>query len=194
MPVHFRKLVVVGDRRVGKTCLISRFLRGEFPETLVPMVWDPSATELFQVDNQEVKLIVWDTICQPCDHYNDRSRPLSYPNTHIILLTFSVDDQASLENIEQLWYPEIRYFLPDVPVILIGCKKDLRNDEHAEKHRHQPVSFDEGLAVALKIGAGQFFECSAKTGDGVAEIFEVAALAAMECQPRRTTGRSCVIL
>ena len=57
-----------------------------------------------------------------------RLRPLSYPDTHVLLLCFSISSPDSLENIPERWVQEIKHFCPNVPVLLVGLKKDLRHD------------------------------------------------------------------
>ena len=59
---------------------------------------------------------------------DDRLRPLSYPDTNVLLLCFSISSPDSLENIPERWVQEIKHFCPNVPVLLVGLKKDLRND------------------------------------------------------------------
>jgi Ras family protein A len=67
------------------------------------------------------------------------------------------------------------------PVILVGCKKDLRdNPEISEGLLPQ----SEAYAVASRVGALRYFECSARTGEGVKDLFEYVALAAMTYQPK----------
>lgn len=39
----------------------------------------------------------------------------------------------SLENIPEKWTPEVKHFCPNVPIILVGNKKDLRNDDHTRR-------------------------------------------------------------
>lgn len=77
------------------------------------------------LSNCQVELALWDTAGQ--EDY-DRLRPLSYPDTDVILMCFSVDSPDSLENIPEKWTPEVKHFCPNVPIILVGNKKDLRND------------------------------------------------------------------
>ena len=48
------------------------------------------------VDNKKVELALWDTAGQ--EDY-DRLRPLSYPDTHVVLLCFAIDQPDSLENV-----------------------------------------------------------------------------------------------
>lgn len=40
---------------------------------------------------------------------------------------------ALIENIPEKWTPEVKHFCPNVPIILVGNKKDLRNDEHTRR-------------------------------------------------------------
>ena len=62
----------------------------------------------------QVELALWDTAGQ--EDY-DRLRPLSYPDTDVILMCFSIDSPDSLENIPEKWTPEVKHFCPNVPII-----------------------------------------------------------------------------
>uniref|UniRef100_G3RAQ0 Ras homolog family member A n=1 Tax=Gorilla gorilla gorilla TaxID=9595 RepID=G3RAQ0_GORGO len=142
----------------------------------------------------QVELALWDTAGQ--EDY-DRLRPLSYPDTDVILMCFSIDSPDSLENIPEKWTPEVKHFCPNVPIILVGNKKDLRNDEHTRrelaKMKQEPVKPEEGRDMANRIGAFGYMECSAKTKDGVREVFEMATRAAL--QARRGKKKSgCLVL
>ena len=70
--------------------------------------------------SSQVELALWDTAGQ--EDY-DRLRPLSYPDTDVILMCFSIDSPDSLENIPEKWTPEVKHFCPNVPIILVGNKK-----------------------------------------------------------------------
>ncbi|KAH8824482.1 P-loop containing nucleoside triphosphate hydrolase protein [Flagelloscypha sp. PMI_526] len=218
------KLIIVGDGRAGKTTLIMRFAQNMFWEDFIPTVYEGHVAAI-TVDDQHVELALWDTAGQ--EEY-DRLRPLSYPNTHVVLVAFPIDNPDSLDNVlEQVsnfsrpclkpsfanlnawpglqWIHEVRHFLPTVPIILVGCKKELRDDQrtmsYLESQCLHPVSFDEGMAVALKIGANRYFECSAKLGEGVDDIFTTAAGLALnfereqgEWSKRRLKEKICVVL
>ena len=56
-------------------------------------------------------------------HRRTGLRPLSYPDTDVILMCFSIDSPDSLEKIPEKWSPEVRHFCPNVPIILVGNKK-----------------------------------------------------------------------
>jgi len=93
-------------------------------------------------------------------------------------MCFSIDSPDSLENIAEKWNPEVKHFCPKVPVVLVGTKKDLRNDEATKKElmktRQEPVRTEQGRAMADKIKAYAYLECSAKTREGVRAVFETA--------------------
>ncbi|XP_004083500.1 rho-related GTP-binding protein RhoB [Oryzias latipes] len=185
-----KKLVVVGDGACGKTCLLIVFSRDEFPEVYVPTVFETYVADIEVDNNKQVQLALWDTAGQ--EDY-DRLRPLSYPDTDVILMCFSVDSPDSLQNIPEKWVPEVKHFCPNVPIILVGNKKDLRNDENTKNElsrlKLEPVKAEDGRAMAARIGAYDYLECSAKTKEGIWEVFETATRAAL--QKRRTPGDGC---
>lgn len=101
-------------------------------------------------------------------------------------MCFSIDSPDSLENIPEKWTPEVKHFCPNVPIILVGNKKDLRNDpgtiKELGKMKQEPVKPEEGRAMAEKINAFAYLECSAKSKEGVREVFETATRAALQVQ------------
>ena len=56
----------------------------------------------------------------------DRLRPMSYLDANVVFLCFAIDSPESLRSISGKWLTEIRHLLPDVPILLVGLKKDLR--------------------------------------------------------------------
>ncbi|XP_074050993.1 rho-related GTP-binding protein RhoB [Macrotis lagotis] len=183
-----KKLVVVGDGACGKTCLLIVFSKDEFPEVYVPTVFENYVADI-EVDGRQVELALWDTAGQ--EDY-DRLRPLSYPDTDVVLLCFSADSPDSLENVPEKWVPEVRHFCPSVPIILVANKKDLRHDEHVRgelaRAKQEPVRTEDGRAMALRIQAHDYLECSAKTKEGVREVFETATRAALQKRHGARTG------
>ena len=67
-------------------------------------------------------------------------------------MCFSIDMPDSLDNIAEKWSPEVRHFCPNVPVILVGNKKDLRGDANRAgelgKRKQELVRVEEGRAMA----------------------------------------------
>ncbi|KAK4809319.1 hypothetical protein QYF61_023312 [Mycteria americana] len=308
-----KKLVIVGDGACGKTCLLIVFSKDQFPEVYVPTVFENYIADI-EVDGKQavcellsrvplpyqVELALWDTAGQ--EDY-DRLRPLSYPDTDVILMCFSIDSPDSLgraqgvrgglglpqdwvlllnppgsgkplchpsggchslpsiswlclcsrkmlgpcclgggggrgrccgatsplpvgkaryrfprlrggwrgsspsaqggphvlvaENIPEKWTPEVKHFCPNVPIILVGNKKDLRNDEHTRrelaKMKQEPVKPEEGRDMANRINAFGYLECSAKTKEGVREVFEMATRAGLQVRKNKKR-RGCPLL
>eukprot|EP00211_Chloroparvula_japonica_P016738 CAMPEP_0119124192 /NCGR_PEP_ID=MMETSP1310-20130426/3875_1 /TAXON_ID=464262 /ORGANISM="Genus nov. species nov., Strain RCC2339" /LENGTH=276 /DNA_ID=CAMNT_0007114107 /DNA_START=219 /DNA_END=1049 /DNA_ORIENTATION=+ len=154
------KLVVVGDGAVGKTCLLITFATGEFPVEYVPTVFENYSARM-KINDKSVFLHLWDTAGQ--EDY-DRLRPLSYPDSDIVLLCFSTTSKNSYDSVLEKWNPEIKHYLPNTPVILVGTKVDLRDskqeDPNAEKTEY--VTKEEGEQLAEEIKAVQYMEVSAK--------------------------------
>jgi cell division control protein 42 len=124
----------------------------------------------------------------------DRLRPLSYPQTDVFLVCFSVTSPASFENVKEKWFPEVRLSLPfslsplpslltvfsspqvhhhcpGVPCLIVGTQVDLRDDptvlEKLGRQKQRPVPPEAGERLARELGAVKYVECSALTQKGV---------------------------
>jgi small GTP-binding protein len=125
-------------------------------------------------DGKLYELYLWDMAGQ--EDY-DRLRPLSYPQTDVFMVVFSIINRASFENIRLKWNPELDKFVgPHVPRILVGLKKASRDNpeivEGLRKHRSVPVRSYEGLQLAKEMQAYQYVECDALTRDNLDTAFE----------------------
>ncbi|XP_037547273.1 ras-related C3 botulinum toxin substrate 1-like [Nematolebias whitei] len=145
------KCVVVGDV-VGKTCLLISYTTNAFPGQLIPTVFDNFSANVM-LDGKPVNLGLWDTAGQ--EDY-DRLRPLSYPQTDVFLICFSIISPNSLENVKTKWNEEVEHHCKGVPKILVGTKLDLREDEVMLKELKEkkifPITYPQGLAMAKEIG------------------------------------------
>lgn len=184
-----KKLVIVGDGRCGKTALLMVHSGLEFPESYFPTIFENFISKI-SINGKIMELSLWDTAGQ--EDY-DRLRPLSYPSSDMVIIGFSVTDREHFFAVRDKWFPEINHFLPGVPKLLVGLKKDLRNDpaalEACRARNWSPVTYEEGVKAAMDIGAKKYFECSAKTGEGVDEIFTYAAKLAVRSRKRMRGGQ-----
>lgn len=171
------KVVLVGDVQCGKTGLIYNYFSDKLPDPAVPTIYKEYRTEL-DVDGRQVPMVLWIVPAQ--DHYSS-IRTLTYEKSKAVILCFAIDNPESLTNVTAKWYPEIKKYSPDAPIILVGNKVDLRSDEttinELASKSLQPISFEQGKELAEKIKAVQYFECSGKNGDAVKEMFKAAAAA-----------------
>mmetsp|Transcript_29650 Transcript_29650/g.41729 ORF Transcript_29650/g.41729 Transcript_29650/m.41729 type:complete len:194 (+) Transcript_29650:52-633(+) len=185
------KLVVIGDGAVGKTCLLISYAKKEFPKDYIPTVFDNYVVNL-TAGEQNIELGLWDTAGQ--EEY-DRLRPLSYANANVFLLCFSVVSPVSFENVTAKWYPELIHFCPDVPFILVGTKADVRSDPNeVEKLKAQgqsPISTEQGNELAKKLKAIKYMECSAKTQEGLKDVFDEAVRAVLRPAKKK---KGCIII
>lgn len=96
------------------------------------------------------------------------------------------------------WVEEANEKCPNVPIILVGLKSDLRNDPVAQEDMRRKsmrfVTSKEGSDIAREIGARKYLECSSLTGDGVDDVFEAATRAALLTFEKGERGSRCAIL
>ncbi|XP_048677946.1 rho-related GTP-binding protein RhoF isoform X1 [Lepidochelys kempii] len=175
--------------------LRTAFISGE--RKYAPSVFEKYTTSI-TVGNKEVILNLYDTAGQ--EDY-DRLRPLSYQNTNMVLICYDVMNPTSYDNVLIKWYPEISHFCRGVPLILIGCKTDLRKDkEHLRKlmsSEQEPITYTQGEATCQQMKAQAYLECSAKCRENIEDVFKEAtniALNAMKKAKRRKKRKRCSIL
>ncbi|CAM4818190.1 unnamed protein product [Rotaria magnacalcarata] len=158
-----------------------------------PTVFETYVTDV-QVDGTTVTLTLYDTAGQ--EDY-DRLRHLTYPETDIALVCFSVDSPESARNVIQTWIIEVRYYCGQCPLILVACKKDLRTNPEIIAQLKEldeiPVSNAVGKRIAAEIKADAYIECSAKTREGVQDLFIQAARLSVKKSSRRKRRGNCVL-
>lgn len=171
-----KKLVIIGDGNCGKTSLLHAYAKNEFVNEHHPTIVDTHVQIIQLENNKKIELVIYDTAGQ--EEY-DKLRPIFYKDTNVILLCYSIDLPNSLTNVTDKWLPEIRFFCPQIPLILVGIKKDLRNDpitcRRLKMNQQRPVKLEEGQSMAKRVRANYFIECSCKTFENINEIFYTAA-------------------
>ena len=188
------KLVVVGDGAVGKTCMLISYTSDSFPSTYVPTVFDNYSCNV-TFEGKNYNLGFWDTAGQ--EEY-DRLRPLSYPQTDCFLLCYSIIAPQSLDNCRAKWQPEISHHCPEARVILVGLKKDMRGDtatiQSLSEHKMHPVTPEEGQKMAKELGCVKHMECSARTQEGLQQLFNEAIRFCVTPPESQKKKKKCLLL
>ncbi|CAB07357.1 Ras-related protein Rab-2A [Caenorhabditis elegans] len=156
---HVFKYVIIGDRGVGKSNLLLRFIGKPFDSIHPSTLGIEFGFRNLEIDRKKVKLHVWDT----CGQERFRSLVGSYYRHAIgALLVYDITSRESFYHLEH-WLTDLqRLGDPDIVIVLIGNKSDLEADREVRK--------EEGEAFAREFGL-IFMEISAKTNEYVEEAF-----------------------
>ena len=121
----------------------------------------------------------------------------SYPQTDVFLICFSIISPHSFDNVKSKWWPEIQHHAPGVPIILVGTKSDLRNDESMKAQLASKglgvVSQEAARERQKEINAVSYMECSALTQEGLKNVFDEAIRASLNKKPTKKK-KGCTIL
>jgi Ras-related protein Rab-8A len=150
------RVLLVGDRGAGKSCLQKRFVEDEF--TFFFITSKDIQAKIIEVDGKRVKVQIWQVqgqeMVRPEHHISD------YTSAHGVLVVYDVTDENSFLNIEN-WMKMIdRYAKSSIKRILVGTKIDQIDDRVIDVNRVQSIAEEYGL---------EFVECSAKTNQNVTE-------------------------
>ncbi|XP_055711665.1 ras-like GTP-binding protein RhoL [Phlebotomus papatasi] len=171
-----KHIVVVGDGRVGKTTFLFTYINDFYQESFGPTIYDRKEL-VVNVDGQAYWVQFHDTAGQ--EDY-EMASSFAYDLADAIILCYSIPKRISFENISQRWIHKLNSANKDAPFILVGTKFDIKTPTF--------VSSREGKALAKKIGANKFIECSAKTQKNINEVIHEAVRAAIvgKIQNRKT--------
>eukprot|EP00929_Paragymnodinium_shiwhaense_P115661 TRINITY_DN84671_c0_g1_i1.p1 TRINITY_DN84671_c0_g1~~TRINITY_DN84671_c0_g1_i1.p1 ORF type:complete len:216 (+),score=37.64 TRINITY_DN84671_c0_g1_i1:166-813(+) len=162
---HLYKVVLVGDATVGKTHLLSRYVKGTLPKAPTATIGVEFATRTIPLAiGGTVKAQIWDTAGQ------ERYRAITsshYRRAVGALLVYDVTRQATFQNCLK-WLEELRQNAePNIVIMLVGNKVDL-----AEKDVMARQVTQEAAAEFAKTHGLFFSEASAVTSYNVKHIFE----------------------
>lgn len=159
MIYSFYTVVLLGEGRVGKTCLCLRYVKNSFSSDQVSTIEATYLDKRLNVGKKSVKLMIWDTAGQERFH---ALGPIYYRDANGALLVYDITDRDSFTKVRN-WVKELRKIVgKNIVLVIAGNKADM------EKHRQ--VEEAEAKAYADSVGAIHI-QCSAKTGKNVEQAF-----------------------
>ncbi|KAL3229244.1 hypothetical protein RNJ44_02331 [Nakaseomyces bracarensis] len=176
------KCVVVGESNTGKTSLLMSYTTNTFTSEYNPTLFDEYLTTVQNKETMDTYQVnLWDT---PGDDQHGHLRPLTYPQTDVFLACFPANDLRAFNNIKFQWIPELRNYIKNVetletiPILLVATK----SDQSYEITGNGYESDDDSMVLdtlTKELVASQrlmgFVRCSAKTNDGVKDVFNEVA-------------------
>lgn len=171
------KLVLLGESAVGKSSIVHRFVKNTFDDMRESTIGAAFLTQTITLPevNTTVKFEIWDTAGQ--ERYKSLA-PMYYRNANAALCVYDITSQSSFQKAQD-WINELKKQAPEgIVVALVGNKADL-----SEQRQVAQADVDQYL-YQLAQEAEQdgskpviHMECSAKSGQGVLEIFNAIARA-----------------
>ncbi|XP_067125169.1 ras-related protein Rab-9B [Centruroides vittatus] len=160
------KVILLGDGGVGKSCLMNRFVNGQFDANACHTIGVEFLNKDIVVKGERYTLQIWDTAGQ--ERFRSLRTPF-YRGSDICMLTYGVDDRKSFQNLnmwkkEFLQYADIRDY-ENFPFIIIGNKVDMETKE---------VSTDELKQWCQQNKNCPYVETSAKDATNVEQAFHMA--------------------
>lgn len=167
------KLVLLGDSSVGKSSIVNRFVKNsfdEFRESTIGAAFLSQTIKVKESDDSEettIKFEIWDTAGQ--ERYKSLA-PMYYRNANAALVVYDVTQQDSIVK-AQSWVNELKNKVgdEDLVICLVGNKVDLCDEESEDNKR--AIATHEARSYAKEQGL-LFYEVSARTGEGVQQIFQ----------------------
>jgi Ras-related protein Rab-2A len=157
------KYIIIGDPSVGKSNLLMKFAHNKFTDEYQATIGVEFGAKNISFNNQIYRIQIWDTAGQ--ENFRSITRAY-YKNSVCAMVVYDITNRDSFEHIQN-WIQDVKDQSPKtVLIVLVGNKIDLEEN--------RAVSYDEGSEFATKNGL-IFEETSAKTGQGIEEIFMKSA-------------------
>ena len=168
---------ILGESKVGKSCICSSFLGIEFNPNLLSIGADRIDSTIKIETGEELKLKIWDTAGQE----RFRSFPIStLRSSQGVIVVFDLTDKESFYKVTN-WLKDIRNISPNKPIVLFGNKSDLVDEKKVDKDEIDNLCKKEDL---------KYFETSAKNNTGIKEGFtKIATLAFKQYETQKNRGQ-----
>ena len=155
------KIVIIGDSGVGKSNLLSRYLKNEFSLDTKSTVGVEFATQRLEIQNFKIKVQIWDTAGQ--ERYKSITNAY-YKGAKGALLVYDITKKDTFENIDKWLFELKRNGDEDLTLVLVGNKCDL------ESQREVCKSIGNDKAILYNCA---FMETSALSAENVDKAFNV---------------------
>ena len=170
------KVILIGDSGVGKTNIMSKFLKNQFMEESKATIGVEFGSKLFNHEGHKIKAQIWDTAGQ--EKYKAITGAY-YKGSKGALVVYDITQKKTFENIEK-WVNDLKAAGdPKITIILIGNKNDLDDKRQ--------VSKDQGEEKARSFGCA-FLETSAYSGDNIDKAFNLMVKEIYEKFSNDSTG------
>ena len=160
------KIVLLGDVSVGKTSIASRYCKNSFNEHHINTIGGAYQQQKVVLSNGTmIKLHIWDTSGQ------ERFRAMTnlyYRDAQVAILTYDITNESSFTSID-FWIQELKYKVENENMILclVGNKCDVSQEERKITNFKGKNFAQENNMI--------FYETSAKSGEGVKDLFVTIA-------------------
>ena len=156
------KVVLLGEAGVGKTSIISRYIKQKFDPEYITSLTSQFLRKIVEFpDNKKITLDIFDTSGQ--EKYRSVAK-FYYRNSRAVILVYDITSTKSFKEMKEYWYEQIKEVDIENFIIAIVANK---NDLYEERE----VQDEEGEKFAQQIG-GFFVSTSAKNDSGVNELFD----------------------
>jgi small GTP-binding protein len=154
------KVVLVGDTKVGKSCIVTRFVQGTFDRNMPATIGAAFLAKVVTTSAGPVRLQLWDTAGQ--EKFRSLA-PMYYRAAAVAVLVYDVSAKSSLDGLED-WAAEIADKAPNnIKIVVLGNKVDLAEE--------RVVARTAGEELAKNHRAVFYAETSAETGEGINDVF-----------------------
>lgn len=171
------KLVLLGDSGVGKSCLVLRYVRGQFdPNSKITVGAAFMSHNVTLPDGKTIKFEIWDTAGQ--ERYLSLA-PLYYRGAHAAAVVYDITNPDSFKK-AKYWIKELQKNTNgSIVMILVGNKTDLADQREVSEQEAREFADSTGML---------FVETSAKTAANVSEVFESLATRLSGSLPTSTSA------
>ena len=155
------KIILIGDSAVGKTNIMSKYLKNEFHEDSKATVGVEFGSKQFKIEGHTIKAQIWDTAGQ------ERYKAITsayYKGAKGAFVVYDITRKGSFESIEK-WVNDLTSTADKkLTIVVIGNKCDLEDQRQITK--------EQGEEKANKLEVA-FLETSAFSGENLDKAFEM---------------------